>query len=528
MSFILVVSAVIVVFVIIKKSRKNRGTDEEICPQDELKPLSWLYETSETGAVSRTDSLPQRHTSEISSPRITFHKDLDGLLWFADSPLKNIDRQEFIKKYEYNGVKIKVIISGMEEPSMIFTEQPVEIPADIYSVDRPSYYPTYTGLTPEQKGAYIALLKNPYDGKMDIGFVFILYYGLERHLLCGNWQKAAEIILRLRDVHTNKSFQQYSAYAITLTAILKKDASLAVKLLQSVDKDFETDNFPAVLFFLLAVSFNFPVSAKDLIRYTDWIGFTNKNYIKRLPEIFEDELKKTMLRHTGDETIRLQDMVSLDELNALPLHETKVFANTSLSETKADIPYILENQKLEGQLYQLIAETHETVKKIAAEKRRNGELETPKKAKTEQKKKIPAEEYEARLSEAYRLIPLPAAYREAAVALRGLRRTDSENSECYVKQLYDLAVKNSLSTDYSDFCKCPGFNILETIPETVISSLEYTYSEMGYEKLSLLTVTDIKSVTGLWGEPKSHKTLNEKYHKLWHDYELKYRRENPF
>ena len=156
----------------------------------------------------------------------------------------------------------------------------------------------------------------------------------------------------------------------------------------------------------------------------------------------------------------------------------------------------------------------------------NQPRETTNKSKATSKKT--KQDYEEKLKSALSEIPLPAAYREAAVALRGLRRTDSENSERYIKQLYDLAVKNSLSIDYSDFCEYPGYNILETIPEAVISSLEYTYNEMGYEKLSLLTATDIKAVTGLWGEPKSHKTLNEKYHKLWHDYELKYKRENPF
>ncbi|WP_308687292.1 hypothetical protein [uncultured Treponema sp.] len=156
----------------------------------------------------------------------------------------------------------------------------------------------------------------------------------------------------------------------------------------------------------------------------------------------------------------------------------------------------------------------------------NQPRETTNKSKATSKKT--KQDYEERLKNALSEIPLPAAYREAAVALRGLRRTYSENAERYIKQLYDLAVKNSLSIDYSDFCEYPGYNILETIPEAVISSLEYTYNEIGYEKLSLLTATDIKAVTGLWGEPKSHKTLNEKYHKLWHDYELKYKRENPF
>lgn len=45
MSFILVVSAIIAVFVIIKKSRKNISTEEKSSSQEEIKPLSWLQET---------------------------------------------------------------------------------------------------------------------------------------------------------------------------------------------------------------------------------------------------------------------------------------------------------------------------------------------------------------------------------------------------------------------------------------------------------------------------------------------------
>ena len=98
-------------------------------------------------------------------------------------------------------------MSSNEEPSLIYTKQPVVVPNDVSIVERPPFFPTYSGLTPEQKGVYIKLLQNPYDNSVDIGFVFILYYGLERHLLVGDYERAYKVILKLRDVHSNASFQ---------------------------------------------------------------------------------------------------------------------------------------------------------------------------------------------------------------------------------------------------------------------------------------------------------------------------------
>jgi len=91
---------------------------------------------------------------------------------------------------------------------LIYTKLPLAQIDNIEDVERPPYYPNYSQLTPQQKGVYWKLLSNPYDSKFDIGFVFILYYGLERHLLNGNYEKAFRLILKLRDIHTNKSFGQ--------------------------------------------------------------------------------------------------------------------------------------------------------------------------------------------------------------------------------------------------------------------------------------------------------------------------------
>ena len=54
-------------------------------------------------------------------------------------------------------------------------------------VPRPDYYPMYSSLTPEQRGAYIDWLargrKDGHPEERDLGFVFLFFYGIERRLL---------------------------------------------------------------------------------------------------------------------------------------------------------------------------------------------------------------------------------------------------------------------------------------------------------------------------------------------------------
>ena len=75
--------------------------------------------------------------------------------------------------------------------------------------------------------------------------------------------------------------------------------------------------------------------------------------------------------------------------------------------------------------------------------------------------------------------------------------------------------------DYAPRLEEPGYNVIESIPAERLRSLQYDYSQLGYEKLTLLNKTDVKWLTGLWGEPTSHKTLNSIHRALWNEYETK-------
>lgn len=138
-----------------------------------------------------------------------------------------------------------------------------------------------------------------------------------------------------------------------------------------------------------------------------------------------------------------------------------------------------------------------------------------------------------RLQLAYANLPLPAAFDEAAVALRALirgRRKNRENFEREIASLYWLAAISSFHRPYSEVLKEPGYNVLESIPGHTVANLPFDYKTLGYRELALLKKTDIRWITELWGEPEAHTTLNALHHAVWAgaEQELKKRRDQEF
>lgn len=136
----------------------------------------------------------------------------------------------------------------------------------------------------------------------------------------------------------------------------------------------------------------------------------------------------------------------------------------------------------------------------------------------------------ARLELALQSLPLPGAFREAAIALRAIIRTKRKNKQTYEEELaflYWLAAIESFSVPYSEKLREPGFNITESVPGAVLQNLPFEYRFLGYEYLAL-NATDKKWIVETWGEPERHSTLRELHRSVWDSYEdklLKSRRE---
>lgn len=303
----------------------------------------------------------------ITNKFFTVHSDIKDLVWIKNGPKKNyIPASPKNQKFELEGFVFTFSAMNEEEPSLIDLNKTVNMP--LKEIERPPYYPTYETLTPEQRYQYWAFLANPYNHSADTGYLFLFYYGLERHLLEGKIEKALEVIVRLRDVHSNKSFQYYSGNAITLSCIKNKRPDLMQRFLDSLDKDHEY-HFSNSLLLLAFYSFSKPLTSKDIIRLSKSFGYTKTNYTKGYPKLFESILSDRVQSNFGKKEIILTDLIP--NISRVESSRLRLFANMSLINNEIDFTDILTDSKFTKVIHNLLNDTHQQLKLELAEMRKN-------------------------------------------------------------------------------------------------------------------------------------------------------------
>jgi hypothetical protein len=125
-----------------------------------------------------------------------------------------------------------------------------------------------------------------------------------------------------------------------------------------------------------------------------------------------------------------------------------------------------------------------------------------------------------RLRIAVENLPLPAAFREAAIALRQIirdRRKAKEPNEQESLFLYSLAAVESFTsaTKYLEDLGEPSWNALEMMSADDWQSLTFEWSSLGCNELPLLTKTDRRQMIDRWGEPPVHTNLRRLHENVW-------------
>ena len=127
-----------------------------------------------------------------------------------------------------------------------------------------------------------------------------------------------------------------------------------------------------------------------------------------------------------------------------------------------------------------------------------------------------------RLSLARKYMPLPAAFREAATALRALILSSSrqlEDGGDLLSQLYVTAAQENflLATPYVANVG-PRYDVASSIPRTIWQRLPMPYAAIGYRHLPLLNHTDCDWLVVAWGEPDTHCSAQAYHQSLWDHY----------
>lgn len=289
----------------------------------------------------------------------TFNNDtLLELLWFINGKYKNYSIN--IEHYEYKGYTLTIYSNRDNEPSAIDVTLPIKKPKNLMFVGSLGYYPRYEDLTAEQRWVYLNWLEN-IEQQVDIGYVFLFYYGLERWLFTDNYEKAFITIIQLRKYHLNTSFQSYSFNALVAALLFHKREDLFEKLITVSDEI----NISGIYLYVKA-KLNINLNADEIIALAGSCNFSNKRYIKSNYDLF----KNVLLQNIKEKYNKSEYPIENIDMTKCAVKSYNIVANISLYPREISLPDITSDKNFKQEIYTLLVETHDRVKEILKRNRK--------------------------------------------------------------------------------------------------------------------------------------------------------------
>jgi len=244
-----------------------------------------------------------------------------------------------------------------DDPSTIYLKLPIQKPHAPETIPRPSYYPSYAALTPEQRWLYLDWLRNV-ASPINIGYVFIYFYGLERQLLLGDFNLAFEEILLLQNHHENPSFSGYSNTALLYASLMRKRKDKLEQLYQ-IKPRTSLKNFDLHL----AHYMGFDLSARNLIELANSITGISRTVLRAKPELFESVLTECLRSRYG---VEFFSFASRYQVDSLPKRQEIIFANYSFPPRvrTPELPDFLSYEPFIGEVRSLFNETNTRIKSV--------------------------------------------------------------------------------------------------------------------------------------------------------------------
>jgi hypothetical protein len=324
-----------------------------------------LYKASKKKSVSESNTQEEIQTSN-NLPVVQGNSSLaeqfqipeptKSLLWITDEDTSKISPVHQIRieiKMGEKGVEANTIDESYNfysEPSLIWTRLPVEKNNELET--EKMYYPTYSGLSPKHRYQYLNWLRDV-TKETNLSYVFLYYYGLERQLLVGNYDLAVDEILRLIKHHDKGTFKGYAINALVLGSGYRKRADIIKKAPFILDE-------PSDISLYLQRLANDPLTAEEIISLANRVGFTNKRYIKEYPDLFKQELQKSIDVYQE----KNGDLLQFIDIEKLPKDSWASMANTSIPDEirTSKFPDILNGSSLKTTLKELLQEAHLKIK----------------------------------------------------------------------------------------------------------------------------------------------------------------------
>jgi len=251
-----------------------------------------------------------------------------------------------------------------DDPSTIYAVLPAIYPCSPDNVEKLSYCPSYSGMSPEQRGLYLRWLCNV-SAEIDIRYVFVYYCGLERHLVYGNFDSAFDEIQLLRRHHDHGSFQRYSACALVHSCLLRKRPDKLQELYSSGDFDYFDNSNLLILYYS-----NLEILPDMMFQLATRLSGVNRRYIKIKPELYKQKISEVLQDKFGKAGYPLASRFSLDNVEGIPY---PIFANISFAPAVRTprLPNLLRHADFQSEMGNIFTEIHEAVKSESKRKHKN-------------------------------------------------------------------------------------------------------------------------------------------------------------
>ncbi len=253
------------------------GLTESLLIPERTRSLLWI-----------TDELPDTDENIVGFNPITgeavYHSQISGL-----RPLPYGDKIPYLmssdgSKIPFGDFTIQKYIEDNEtlydEPSLIWTQLPVA-PNNSELPKQPYYYPRYDGLSPEMRFQYLNWLRDVSQPTW-LSYVFLYLYGLNRHLILGDYEAAVEEVKLLLKHH---DIGAYAYNDLALASVIRGKNIL--------DKTPEIEEHlfdPA----WLRAYHKMSLTPTVVLKYASRAGFTNTRYIKQQPDLFNKKLQQAI------------------------------------------------------------------------------------------------------------------------------------------------------------------------------------------------------------------------------------------
>lgn len=287
-----------------------------------------------------------------------------SLLWITDeNPEKAENSMGFNIELELDtdgNVKVTEKEKGIyAEPSLIWKQLPIKPNSELRTA--PLYWPSYIRLEPSERFQYLNWLVD-ITQETNLSYVFLYFYGLERHLLTEKYDEAVSEILKLLEHHDKASFKSYATRSLIVASIIKERPDIIDRAPYILNEEIDEA-------LALRIHQGTPITSDDVISISSRVGFKNKRYIKLYPNLFKQTLQ-SLIDEFESEYGRI---LKIFDLKDFKWEVSGAFANLSIPENyrSVKIPDILGNPKFKMTIFKLLQTAHDRVKELPDKEERN-------------------------------------------------------------------------------------------------------------------------------------------------------------